>query len=428
MNTKLKISANQRFLIHDDGTPFFYLGDTAWELFHRLNLEDAQHYLQTRAAQKFNVIQAVALAEEGGLSIPNANGDLPLRNNDPTTPNEDYFAHVDAIVNCAAQLGMFVGMLPTWGDKWNHKWGDGPQIFTPENARIYGEWLGQRYRDAPIIWIVGGDRPLDNDAQIATVRAMAQGLRAGDNGRHLITFHPHGGASSATWLHDEDWLDFNMQQNGHGANTDVWNRIATDYERAPTKPILDGEPLYEEHPIAFDAAKNGYSGAADIRKFAYWDVFAGAFGHTYGDHSMWQMHEAKRGAGVNGPISSWRDALGAPGASQMQHLRALIESRPFLSRVPDADFITSPPRAAASHVAATRDANGSYAFVYSATGQPFSIDTSRLTGEILRAHWFDPRTGQTSFAGKFARAKSESWTPPSNGEGHDWVLILDASD
>ena len=425
MNRILKVSDNRRFLVHGDGTPFFYLGDTAWELFHRLNLDEAETYLSARAAQRFTVIQAVVLAEFDGLRAPNANGDVPFFDLDPARPNEAYFRHVDAIVARADELGLWVGMLPTWGDKWNCIWGDGPEIFTPENARVYGEWLGRRYRDAPVIWIAGGDRPLQNEAQKATIRAMAQGLRAGDEGRHLLTFHPNGGESSATWLHDESWLDFNMQQNGHDVNTPVWERIAADYGRTPIKPILDGEPLYEEHPIGFNAAKNGYSKAEDIRKFAYGDVFAGAFGHTYGDHTMWQFHAATRGAGVNGPLSFWPQALGAPGATQMQFLRALIESRPFLSRIPDATSIVSEPEAAADSVQATRDEDGSYALIYSATGQPFSVNSSKLSGERINAHWFDPRTGTASFAGEFAHARNHEWTPPSRGAGHDWVLALD---
>lgn len=38
----------------------------------------------------------------------------------------------------------------------NKKWGIGPEIFTPESTRIYGEFLGKRYRSKPIIWISGG--------------------------------------------------------------------------------------------------------------------------------------------------------------------------------------------------------------------------------------------------------------------------------
>lgn len=190
---RLQVSENKRFLVYEDGRPFFYLGDTAWELFHRLDREEADTYLQDRAAKRFTVIQAVVLAEREGLTVPNPYGHLPLRENDPTQPNEPYFQHVDDIVGCAAALGMFIGMLPTWGDKWNRGRGAGPEVLTPENARTYGTWLGRRYAEAPIIWILGGDRDVENDRHRAIIRAMAAGLREGDGGTHLASFHPRGG-------------------------------------------------------------------------------------------------------------------------------------------------------------------------------------------------------------------------------------------
>ena len=131
-------------------------------------------------------------------------------------------------------------MLPTWGDKWNKKWGVGPEIFTVANAEAYGEWLGRRYKDAGIIWILGGDRPVDSAAHIDIMRAMARGLRKGDGGAHLRTFHPTGGNGSATWFHDDDWLDFNMRQNGHVAEfTGRYDMTRADYDRTPVKPVLD---------------------------------------------------------------------------------------------------------------------------------------------------------------------------------------------
>jgi len=105
----LQVSENRRFLEHRDGTPFLYLGDTAWELFHRLTREDAERYLELRRAQGFTVIQAVVLVEFDGLTAPNAYGDRPLKDNDPGQSNEAYFAHVDWIVKKAAQKGLFVG-------------------------------------------------------------------------------------------------------------------------------------------------------------------------------------------------------------------------------------------------------------------------------------------------------------------------------
>ncbi len=422
---RLQISENRRFLSYEDGAPFFYLADTAWELFHRLNREEADHYLRDRAAKGFTVIQAVVLAELDGLHTPNPYGDCPLHNDDPTRPNEAYFAHVDWIVERAGELGLWMGMLPTWGDKWNRKWGVGPEIFTPENARVYGEWLGRRYRDHAMIWIVGGDRPIENETHRAITAAMAQGLTQGDGGAHLKTFHPNGQRTSAEWFHDAPWLDFNMQQNGHGANTQVWNRIEREYHRAPTKPVLDGEPLYEDHPIGFNAAKNGYSDAYEIRKFAYWDVFSGAFGHTYGDHSIWQMHAPQHGEGVNGPISTWREALHAPGAAQMGHLRALIESRPFLTRIPDQTLILSQQSDAAHYIAATRDQNGGYALIYIPDGAAVTVDLGKIAGQCASASWFDPRSGKTEKIGEFPTSQAHQFTPPARQEARDWVLVLD---
>ena len=89
---------------------------------------------------------------------------------------------------------------------------------------------------------------------------MARGLRKGDGGAHLMTFHPPGGDGSSTWFHDDDWLDFNMRQNGHVAEfTGRYDQTRADYDRTPVKPVLDGEPIYEDHPVSFNAKKLGHS-------------------------------------------------------------------------------------------------------------------------------------------------------------------------
>ena len=427
----LKVSENKRFLITADGRPFFWLGDTAWELFHRLTREEVEKYLKKRAEQRFTVIQAVALAEFDGLVEPNAYGQVPLRDNDPTRPNEDYFAHVDWIVAKANALGMYVGLLPTWGDKWNKKWGAGPEIFTPENAQRYGEWLGRRYKTASIVWILGGDRPIETDSHTAIIRAMARGLRTGDGGAHLMTFHPPGGNGSSTWFHDDDWLDFNMRQNGHVTEfTDRYARTRTDYDRTPIKPVLDGEPIYEDHPISFDAKKLGHSISADVRRPLYWNLFSGAFGHTYGHHSVWQMWTPQRKP-INNPLLTWIEAIDQPGAAQMQHGRALMESRPFLTRVPDPDIIvpaevsTSVPGTGRYQFVATRDANGSYAMVYAPVGRAFAVRMNAIKGSKVKAWWFNPRTGAATSIGTFPSSGERTFQPPDRGELLDWVLVLD---
>lgn len=430
---RLKVSENHRFLIYDDGRPFFYLGDTAWELFHRLDREESDNYLQDRAKKQFTVIQAVVLAELDGLHAPNAYGHIPLKNDDPLQPNEEYFKHVDWVVKRANELGMQIGMLPSWGDKWNKGgWGTGPEIFTPENAENYGAWLGARYRDAGIIWILGGDRAPDKEQQREILRAMARGLRKGDGGTHLMTLHPPGGQGSSKWFHGDDWLDFNMRQNGHVAEfTGRYDQTRGDYDRTPAKPVLDGEPIYEDHPVSFDAQKLGHSLAADVRRPLYWDLFTGACGHTYGHHSVWQMFDPAKRKPVNNPLLPWYEAIHQPGAGQMQFGRRLIESRPFLSRVPDDSVIvpdpvvTSVPGAGTRRFVATRDTLGSFAMVYAPVGRPFRVRMDKISGAKAKAWWYDPRTGKAKEIGTFPCSGERQFMPPEPGEALDWVLVLD---
>lgn len=434
---RLKVSENRRFLVREDGRPFFYLGDTAWELFHRLSREEATRYLEDRARKGFTVIQAVALAELDGLTDPNPYGHCPLLENDPTRPDvregaaNDYWDHVDFVVEKANSLGLYVGFLPTWGDKWNRKWGAGPEIFTPANAAVYGEWLGRRYREAGVIWILGGDRPVETEAHREILRAMARGLREGDGGSHLVTLHPTGGEGSSAYFHAEDWLDFNMRQNGHVAEfTGRYEKTRADYDRTPAKPVLDGEPIYEDHPVSFKAPELGHSIAADVRRPLYWDLFSGACGHTYGHHSVWQMWAPPRKE-VNNPLMPWFEAIDQPGAGQMQHARRLLESRPFLNRVPDdtvvvADRVaTSVPGAGRYRYVATRDAEGRWAMVYAPVGRPFKVRMAAVAGPRVRAWWFDPRDGKATLLGELSNEGERTFAPPDPGEALDWVLVLD---
>jgi hypothetical protein len=442
--TQLVVSPNQHYLLKADGTPFFYLGDTAWELFHRLNREEARFYLENRAAKGFTVIQAVVLAELDGLNTPNPYGHTPLHENDPTRPNEAYFQHVDEIVEMAAQLGLYVGMLPTWGDKVHWLRGNTSEIFTPDSAYHYGKFLGHRYRHQPIIWILGGDRDPQTERHLAIWRSMAAGLKQGDGGTHLMTFHCQ--SNSARWFHQDDWLDFNMIQSGHGEkNCPCYQPIAENYQRTPTKPTLNGEPCYEDIPVRFwendlpsrrwqklPIAKQiaryqrGMFDDYDVRQAAYWSLLAGAFGHTYGHNSIWQMWEPRRLSFVPAQ-QPWRDALDRPGAAQMGYVRRLFESRPFTTLVPDStilDHISGHSSRNNQESIAARAEDDRFLLIYTSIGTPISINLERLQGTAYIAHWYNPRTGTAEPIGTFA-GQRQVFYPPSHGRGNDWVLTLD---
>ncbi len=443
---KLRVTENGRFLETETGAPFFYMGDTAWELFHRLDREEASIYLKDRAEKGFNVIQAVVLAEIDGLFIPNPYGDVPLENLDPNRPAEGYFEHVDYIVNLAERLGLYIGMLPTWGDKVNLEWGVGPEIFTPDNAFAFGQFLGQRYQNKPIIWILGGDRKVKTEKHRAIWNAMAEGLEAGDGGNHLMTYHPQGGTSSSDFFHQADWLDFNMHQSGHGEDpASRWLVNEQDRALKPTKPSLDGEPCYEDIPKRFWEAspmpspytlapqyadtvfKMGWFDDYDVRKAAYWSMLSGACGHTYGNNNIWQMYEYGRKPNVY-PRSDWKTALSHPGAAQMGYLRALFESRNFQLLEPRPDFLLNDPGKGHEKMMASVASDGSYAYAYSPLGQPLKVDLQQLGTGPFNYQWFDPRTGELTALKEVGKAKQPAFQPPSSGPGQDWLLVVERVD
>lgn len=423
---RLRVADNHRELVTADGKPFIYLGDTAWELFHRLSREETDVYLKDRAGKGFNVVQAVAIAEFGGLAEPNRDGQTPLTNNDPTKPRDEYFQHVDFVVKRASELGIYIGLLPTWGDKVNKKWGEGPEIFTPENARVYGEWIGRRYKDQPIIWIIGGDRPIESERHRLVFRAMAEGIRKAVGNSQLITYHPMGGHSSSDYVHQEPWLDFNMMQSGHGSrNASNWRMIAKDLTLTPPRPTMDGEPAYEDHPVRSDKTKTQWFDEWDVRKLCYWGLFAGACGHTYGTHSVWSMWDGN-GKKLADQRTPWRDAIHLPGSAQAGFARRLLESRPLKNRVPDQSLLATDFDHGPEHCQAIRAADGSWAMIYSASGKPFTIALGKLTAKQLKPWWWDPRKGEAQAGETFDNKREpQEFLPPESGERQDWVLVLD---
>jgi len=431
---QLKVSSNKRHLITADDKPFFWLGDTGWELFHKLNKEDATFYFKKRSEQGFNVIQAVALAELDGLHSPNAYGNLPFMNDDLTKPNEQYFQYIDSLIDIAASYHLYIAMLPTWGDKvFKDSWGKGPEIFNPSNAYNYGKWIGNRYKNKTnIIWIIGGDRDTRENSKDVTIwRNMAKGVidGVGNADNALLTFHPQPKAtgSSSKWFHSDGWLDLNMLQTGHCRDTEVWETVKNDIDLKPAKPVLNGESIYEEMPVCFNAKELGYANAYDIRKAAYLSVFAGACGHTYGCGPV--IFFGDKGTNFFANLHGWRESLDFTGANEMKFLKVLIESRPILDRIPDQTMLVNEGGCGSERIQATRGKD--FAFIYSAYGRPIIIKPAKISGTRLNANWYDPRTGKSKFIGSFANNKPLSFIPPLPlaspvpSQREDWILILD---
>lgn len=422
---RLHVSDNRRFLVWQDGTPFFWLGDTAWELFHRLSREDAEHYLENRRQKGFTVIQAIVLAEQDGLNTPNFYGEKPLVDNDPLHPDERYFQYMDEIIRLAESKGLWIGLLPTWGDKIEllaH--GIGPIIFNPDNAFAYGRWIGSRYRDfSNIIWINGGDRS-GAGSNFAVWDALGRGIKSIDP-NHLMTFHPPGGGgygySSSRWFHHCDWLDFNMIQSGHECrDLPNYRLIEDDYTLLPPKPCLDGELRYEDHCINWNP-EQGWFDDYDVRQGVYWSLFSGACGVTYGCHPVWQFLTAGREP-IGRARGDWKTALDFPAAEQMQYARRLLESYSISDRIPDMSLLAAP---GTGQDRATVCRGIEYALIYLPTGNIATVNTGKIAGEKIRVGWFEPKSGKRIEIGTFTNSGQRTFQPPTHSRGNDWILILE---
>lgn len=409
----IRISSNGRYFVDGRGEPFFWLGDTAWPLFAQYTREEAERYLADRAQKGFTVIQGV-LAWGGGtgyeedLPGPNYAGHRPWLD-DPANPNPAYFEHVDYLVQYAAQHGLVLAILPTWGHYVNNS-----RVLNAENAHRYGRWLGARYRNSPnIIWVNGGDRiPTGYEA---VYRALAQGLREGDGGTHLITYHPCGWHSSSQFFHHEEWLDFNMIQTW----TDwpkIYSAVITDGLLSPPKPVVLGEPAYEdgpEYPL-------GPITPLIVRRQAWWAFLAGGY-FTYGHNQMWRMEPG------------WIEALDAPGAHQMTIFKSIATSRSWWKRVPDQGLFASGVSSERTLNAAARSVEGDWALVYLSSQCHVLIHLTKILTRHVHVTWINPRDGEHRDGGIFPTGNRTGATFPemqtqwfsTPGHWEDALLLLE---
>ncbi len=447
---KIEVSdQNPHLLATDDGKPFLVLGDTAWELFHRLDLAEIERYFQVRAHQGFNFVWANLLPEFDGLRVPNRQGDLPLHDANPALPNEQYFAFVDEVLDLAASYDIYVGLLPAWGDKLTAPWGAGPRIFGLDNldvAEEYARWLGNRYADRTnIMWVLGGDRPakvfgdpdqfpmknaleagLPADIDWTPIwRAMARGLKSG-GANQPVTYHPQGGTvSSSQFLHEEPWLDINAIQSGHGGGHDVpiWDSISRDYHMSPPKPTLDAEPNYEDSPVSpwptWDPA-TGFFDDLDVRKQIYRSIFAGGCGVIYGNHCVWQFASDLYDP-VLEVLFDWRTALHRPGAESLRYLASLLGKLDLLKSTPDQSRIVGDPGTGSARAQAIRTED--VTLVYIPDGRAIEIDLDWAGAEPVIMQEFDPSNGSSADLPKPIKGQA-SVTVAAYAARRDRVVVI----
>ncbi len=364
-----KLHVGGRFLLKEDNTPFFLLMDTAWFL-PRVTNAEVDRYLADRAAKGFTGV-LITCSYHNDVYF---GAEHPFIGDDSATPNPAFWSHIDHIVTQAESDGLYVVLTIMWSDDYLAYFA---RFADTTKARNLGTFVGTRYRaNNNVVFCVAGEF---NDTPGWTKRfydSVAQGLRAGDLGNHLITIHP--ATSNASTFQNDKLIDFNMIQSHHWNDSTAhglaenYDLIAGDYAASPVKPTMDAE--------------------------------------------------SDPDGGV--PATLWSNNLNSPGAMQMRYLRGLIESHSFLSSIPDQSLVTAGIGIGLDHVQASRASDGRYALIYIPRGTGITVNMSKLSSSIT-ASWFKPRDGSSSPIGRYPNVKTQLFTPPTSGTGNDWVLVLE---
>lgn len=191
----------------------------------------------------------------------------------------------------------------------------------------------------------------------------------------------------------------------------------------PIKPVIDAEPSYEDIPQGLHDANEKRWLDCDVRRYAYWSVFAGSFGHTYGHNAIMQFLKPGYGTsyGDAGDVKTWYQAMKDPGFSQMQYVKRLMLTFPYFERVPDQKVISGENGKQYNRLIATRGKD--YLMVYNYTGRDMKIDLRTISGKAKKVFWMDAATGHLEYIGEVAD-KIQTFRPASSHEGvNDGVLI-----
>jgi hypothetical protein len=450
----LYVSENNRYLANSDNEPFFWMGGTAWGMSEWLTREDVDIYLDDRAQKGFNLVQVClfwgkreedpvrfttnptnayghkAFVEVDGK--PDPEQPRVIKGGTPQNPN-DYWDHVDYIIQSAARRNMIIAVLPVWGRRYvnathtHHS----EKVFSIPAMRSYGGFLGERFKGySNIVWVLGGDVQADAEGNyLDHYRAMAEGIINGITGETirwdevsplwdcaLMTYHPDGAPlkNSSRWFHGDPWMDFNMIET-HVHRDSVYRAVRQDYLLAdPVKPTVLGEPDYE------GASPNMVTAGIDIRRQALQGFFAGAAGFTYGGKID---HEG------NGPLwspyNNWKKMLDMEGARSMTNIKSFCLGHSWPDWIPVQEIIQSNAGEGELQKVAVFTRPDSACLVYFPDNSYAGLDLANHfeEAENFIVQWYNPapdsfseKIERTLMDGKMMAAPPDQWP--------DGILIL----
>lgn len=421
----LSVHANGRYLVDSRGWPFLIIGDSPQPIIVSLSLSQADGFFANRKSHGFNCVQSHLIngIDFGSGDYSTYDGIYPFTNmTDISTPNESYFARVDAMINLAGAYGICVFL--TVGETM-----DSLTLFKNNGStkcRDFGRYVGARYKNFQnIVYCHGNDfQTWRTSGDNAVILSIHDGIRDYDT-THLTT----------TWM---DWLiSASRDSSDWESRVDIdgvynyypqYGLFLHEYGLSPAKPTFIVEANYEGENL------RGYLTTANVlRRQQYWSMTSGGVGFF-------------RGSPGGGFRSGWQDWLDTVAVAEVTILKNFFSSLRWWLLVPDSShlaltggygtyhYVPGPvhdPAVSSDDDTNTNDyascalaSDGSILVAYLPTSRQVTIDMGKITASAnALCRWFDPTTGSYTVIGTYATSGSRNFTPSSG----DWVLLVEAA-
>lgn len=413
----IKHSKNNRYFTYNDGTPFFWLGDTNWQAFNLVNYYDCnypncncknqfRHILKNRKEKSFNVYQTYFDTSNGNVQ---ENDNMWLEKYNKINPKV-FSKTIDKMFEDIIENDMIIAL------------GFGLHYVTPvqmneEELKRFVDYIIARYSAYPIVWITGQEIDLEQEHNTYDIwKSLAKEVYLKDPYKHPITGHMFSHPRKIEDLNNQSWHSFWAIQSGHYGMAKIANKehYKYFYDLKPTKPILETEANYED--IKCSNRFNGYEAA---RVSAWKAIQSGCAGYTYGGNGIWACcYNTTNKTFCLGDYSTepWYMGLDKPASFEMKYLREFYELVGFERLYPNYNYNIE-----TMAVSSDTDNSTIVAYFYNE-----SLDTGiieNMKNETYYSYWYNPLTGKF-IKNEEAIPKDGIYIISCKPTKNDWILLL----
>jgi hypothetical protein len=425
----LRVYPEGRYLMHDDLTPFFWLGDTAWNGPLLSTDADWAFYLKERARQKFNAIQFVC-AQWRAAPDGNRDNQKAYTGKERIQINPEFFQKLDRKIEEMNRAGFLAVPVLLWAINGGSNPQVNPGVSLPEDqAIILARYMVARWGGNHVVWILGGDGDYRGE-KAEKWKRIGRGV-FGDIHHAPVTTHPGGKMWILNEFTKETWYDICAYQSAHNTSDDNLKWItsgpaATDWKKEPARPFISLEAPYENHNGSGGKPMNDY----DVRRAHYLSLLnTPPVGITYGAHGVWGWDDGTQPP-IDHPKSGiplpWKKALTMPGAEQMKILVEFFTSIDFHRLKPAPQLLMSQPGTAdpKRFISAAMTEQKDLGVIYVPADRSVEISLAQLSsmaGGSPQLTWVNPRTGERRGVAAVVGEKSCQVPVPDE---KDWLLLI----